>query len=225
MFTLIIYTFIQLINFVWYLGYSQTFFSRKTNFYLFGKRNTICIINLYWSLFLLKQTITFLQRFFLNFGFMWYFDGFYSRYKHYKKMYPLGFSVNLKIIDIPWVFGLITNFRKLIRFRQQQQLLRFPNTFWIQHNMSSFSIINEGLKLQLPIITICDSNAMNLNKITYWLPGNEKSELTKWFCRAIVIKLLSKINYLRTLYFMHHVFDILLTIKTQNKIINYKTNV
>ena len=198
------YTLDQLINANIYLGYHKKYLNNSMFKYLFGIRSNVCLINLSYTIILLKQTCNFIQHSFYNFGFLWIIDWIWN-----KEVLTLWQEIhNLDKLDCRfyiwnhfWYAGLITNFYQVFKSTKiNWKDINFPNILFFFNTSRFLTAINEPIKTKIPFINIVDINS-NSDLAIYTIPGNEKSISSIFFYYKIFFKFLLRLNILEKFYF------------------------
>lgn len=198
------YTLDQLINANIYLGYHKKFLNESMFKYLSGIRSHIILINLSYTLILLKQSCNFIQHIFYNFGFIWLIDWFKN--KHISILWhELGNldknECRLYIWNHFWYAGIITNFFHVFKSTKiDWKNINFPNILFFFNTTKFMKAINEPIKTKIPFVSIIDSNS-NSNLAIYTIPGNEKSIASLFFYYKIFFKFILRLNILEKVYF------------------------
>lgn len=168
--------------------------SNKTNlFYLLGTRNKIQIINLNFTLFLLKKALFVQEKsiklkqntLVIN-----------TDLENIK--YDLEEKSNIFFINKKWICGFLTNHKhiktynpKKLKFYKNSEKMRVLPSFVFTTNNYSKSSLKEGLILDIPTAVLIDSSTKELN-LHYMIPAN----LSSIWCRYLFFKTFVKKNLL-----------------------------
>jgi ribosomal protein S2 len=198
------YTLDQLINANIYLGYHKKFLNESMFKYLSGIRSNILLINLSYTIILLKQTCNFIQHTFYNFGFIWLIDCVWNKHisMSWQELYNLDkLDCRFYIWNHFWYAGIITNFSQVFKSSKiNWKDINFPNVLFFFNTTKFITAINEPIKTKIPFISIVDSNSSS-DLAIYTIPGNEKSISSIFFYYKIFFKFLLRLNILEKFYF------------------------
>jgi small subunit ribosomal protein S4 len=200
------YTLKQLANSNLHIGSDIKYFVKYNYHYVIGLRNNIIIFNLQYVLYRLRIAMFFLTNIISKRGKLLILD---TSIININLIEHLGKKIRQSYYNRKWICGTFTNFKRIykvfkrvnkldhnlnykikktyLKFQGFKSLKRPPNiTFiWnIQKNKWSFL---ELFRLQLPIISIIDSDLPCFG-ISHFIPGNDDSRLSLLFCLKILMK-------------------------------------
>lgn len=163
-----------------HIGHTCRFLNVKIKPFLLGYRNDVHIINITYTSFQFKLVINFLINIFslrqklLIIRELDFFD--------FPKTLQLK---NIFYYDKKWIGGCLTNFKRVrnnLKFKQLNNsknsltFLRYmPSAvFFFDVNQSKWALL-ESLNLDIPVISIVDTNTEFLNYINYPIVGNNQA--------------------------------------------------
>ena len=163
-----------------HIGHTKKFLNVKVKPYLLGSRNNIYILNILNTSSQFKTFINLIINLVsLRHRILVVKDRDLFNFRHMLKLN------NIYFYDQKWIGGSLTNFRKVrqsSKFKQDNNhynslgSLRFMPSlvFFFDSNLSKWGI-TEAANLEIPIVSIIDSNSYLLDHINYPIIGNNKS--------------------------------------------------
>ena len=163
-----------------HIGHSKKFLNVNIKPFLLGYRNNVSILNIFYSPIQMRIVINFFiniislrQRILIVKDR----DIFNFRNFFYLK--------NIYFFDSKWVGGTLTNFRKVRRsskLKENNNILNSINSmrylpsavFFFDIDSSKWAAI-EAFNLDIPVVSVVDSNTMLFSYINYPIIGNNKS--------------------------------------------------
>lgn len=163
-----------------HVGHTCRFLNVKIKPFLLGYRNDIHIINITYTSFQFKLVINFLVNIF----------SLRQKLLIVRELDFFNFSRTLQLKNIfyydkKWIGGCLTNFKRVRNNSKFKQLncsknslsfLRYmPSAvFFFDVNQSKWALL-EALNLDIPVISIVDTNTEFLNYINYPIVGNNQA--------------------------------------------------
>lgn len=198
------FTFDQLINSNIYLGYIRKIGHESMFPYLLGTRFNNDIINLNYTVLNLRKSCNFMYKVLCNYGYLWLIDYMnnidnISLRKELERL--RDDNTRVYIFLQKWYPGIVSNFLQLFKsVKVNWQDVLFPNSFFFmtQHNM--LQAVKEPFISKMPFLGVNDSNS-NCKKITYFIPGNEKSKMSLFFYYKIFLRHILRVKILEKVYF------------------------
>jgi small subunit ribosomal protein S2 len=170
-----------------HLGHKVSRWNAKTRFYLYGIRYQSHTFDLEKTINALRQAMIVLELIIFNKGKILCVGSHNQTFN--KELRKLSFSNSQYFIGKRWLNGLLSNWKNLynkIQKLNKKEILKIntiPDLIFLFYYNKT--IINEANRLDIPVITILDSN-INPSKITYSIPGNNDSEQSlNLYCNLI----------------------------------------
>lgn len=211
-----IYTIKQFIKSGVHLGHYKWECDYRLSYFLLGMRNSIHIINLYYTLFILKKSLYIAYNMcILNQKILIVNNAGYKLKLNFNK-------INQKymwFINNKWISGLLSN-QKEIFFNNEKIFLKFynlgynsllPGYVFASNVNNTSSCIFESIVLNIPCSALIDSN-MGYYGIFYGIPSNDDNFVSIYLFTRLFIKM-----YLKAIY------DNINSLKIKKKL-NYKLN-
>lgn len=186
------YNFKQLVKKGVHLGHYQWDTDYKISFYLLGLRNNLHIININYTIYILKRVLhiiwnisKFNQKILLINN-----NGCNTILDNYVKFYKRFLYVNNK-----WKGGLLTNhknirkynFDLLNNYQSLQYMYILPAIVFASNFKETNSSLYESIILNIPTSGLLNSNT-NLYGLHYGIPSNDNSLYTKNFFNLLLLK-------------------------------------
>jgi len=175
----------QLFSYNVHLGYHKSRWNPAVVPFLYGTRNNVHIINLEYTYYMLRRALYFIRELVANRGNILFVNLSLGTYKYLRqKISRTGqFIVNFKYIG-----GLLTNFRNVkVCYKSLSKMKRLPSVVVVTKLTGCEGVIYEAKRLNIPIISIVDSN-MNPHNFLYPIPGNSESIIAIKFYYALFLK-------------------------------------
>lgn len=160
-----------------HIGSSHKTWNPNSSKYLIGTRNNNQIINLTFTVMLMKRAFSFITQIHKLFGFAAFVnqEPFVRSKIKFKRKQIYYFAEK-------WQPGLLTNFKEIIRRFQDENIpkhhfasiKRLPNTVFLAQTKPNYWIINEARSVQIPIIAIIETE-FSPNTVNYPIPCNSNS--------------------------------------------------
>lgn len=174
----------QLLNFNIHVGYSVNRWNPKYSTFIYGSRNSIHIINLELTVYMLRRALFFISEIIRHRENLLFINLKLGSYKYLNtKTQKYGqFVVNR------YVGGLLTNFSNVkLKYKNLELLRRIPKAIFVSDISKCPGIITECRSLAIPLIGIADSN-FNPEYFDYPIPGNTASLVSSKFYYNLFIK-------------------------------------
>lgn len=163
-----------------HIGHTCRFLNVKIKPFLLGYRNDIHIINITYTSFQFKLVINFLINIF----------SLRQKVLIIRELDFFNFSRTLQLKNIfyydkKWIGGCLTNFKRVRNNSKFKQLNSSKNSllflrympsavFFFDVNQSKWALL-EALNLDIPVVSIVDTNTDFLNYINYPIVGNNQA--------------------------------------------------
>lgn len=188
----------QLFSYNIHLGYHKSRWNPQASVFLYGIRNNVHIINLEYTLFMLRRALYFIKEVVANRGNILFVNLTMGSYRYLLKGLKKSkqFAVNFKYIG-----GLLTNFKNVkVRYKSLAKMKRLPSAVIITKLIGCEGIVSEAKRLNIPLIGVSDSNMLPVY-FTYPIPGNVESIISIKFYYAILLKAIYAGILKRRLYY------------------------
>lgn len=159
----------QLLKAGLHLGHQKKRWNPKMSMYLIGIIKDIHIINLEYTIIILKKIIDVIHNTIINKGKILFLI---NNINDITNIINKISNKHIQVIDGKEIHGIFTN-KDLYNYSKSSKLF-IPDALFITNMNNYIYTINEANKLRIPIISFVDSNC-NPTLITYPIPGNNDS--------------------------------------------------
>lgn len=163
-----------------HLGHNKKYYNSSMGSNIIGHRAGVDILNLEKTIISLRQISKILEHLSIQKGNIL----FINTIPMYDSIVNLCASISKQnALNGPWVHGTLTNFNVVKPFLKNKKLAflnKMPDLIFLLNVKKNEKILKEINAVGIPVIALADSD-VNINNITYPIPGNDDSYTTIYF--------------------------------------------